>query len=227
MKRILTTASAAFLALGTAASAATFSLVNETAGVIPGTGDFNEVLDQTFSMSGAAGFFGASIVLDEAADIEIAAFGFEAGFENSFTLGGTTITTGDLSAISGDGGEAFAPNPAAPLLSFTETNVAAGVLDFSFLTSGFGGATVTNAANPDNSGTAPNFFVSFGQDATTQTVFLFFDDGGAENDDNHDDLVISLSVGSGNTVPNPVPLPATGLLLLGALGGMRMMKRRS
>ncbi|MEO9822571.1 MAG: hypothetical protein ABJQ34_21380 [Paracoccaceae bacterium] len=227
MKRILTTASAAFLALGTAASAATFSLMDETAGIIPGAGAVNEVLINTFGAGGAAGYFGAEIYLDEASDIQVSAFGFEAGFVNEFQMGGQSITTSQLEAITGTTDEAYAANETAPLTGFTLNNVASGLLDFSFLTSGFGGAQVDNGNNPDNGGTNPNFFVSFGKDSLDQVVFLFFDDGGAENDDNHDDLVIRLSIGDSNTVPNPVPLPATGLLLLGALGGMRMMKRRS
>ena len=229
MKRILTTASAAFLALGTAASAATFTVNGGTFGEIPGTGALNEVLINTFSLGGAEGYFGANIALDEAADIEVAAFGFEAGFTNTFTLGGTSIDTDTLDPL-GNGGanEAYAPNGGTPLWTATELGVAAGVLNFSFLTDGnVPNPLVTNGSNPDNTSNNPNFFVSLGQDGTSQTLFLFFDDGGAGNDDNHDDLVIRLSVGAGNTTPTPVPLPATGLLLLGALGGMRMMKRRS
>ncbi len=227
MKRILTTASAALLAFGTAASASTFSLMDETPGIIPG-GATNEVLTNTFGLGGAGGYFGAEVYLDSMANVEVAAFGFEAGFTNSFTMGGNTITTTDLEGITGPAGddEEFATDLATPLASFTVANVAAGLLNFSFLTDGLGGVQVDNGSNPDNSASNPNFFVSFGK-GTRDTIFLFFDDGGAGNDDNHDDLVIRLRTGNNNPEPNPVPLPATGLLLLGALGGMRMMKRRS
>ncbi|MEP3635608.1 MAG: hypothetical protein ABJM43_24005 [Paracoccaceae bacterium] len=229
MKRILTTASAALLALGTAASASTFSLVGGTAGIIPG-GATNEVLIETFNLGGAAGYFGAQVELDAASDIEVAFFGYEAGFTNEFSFGGTTTTTDDLElGVNGNSQSEFAADEASPLSSYTASGIGAGLLDFSFLTDGnVPNPTVNNLlGNPDNTGTNPNFFVSFGRDSLAQSIFLFFDDGGAENDDNHDDLVVRLTIGSGQTEPNPVPLPATGLLLLGALGGMRMMKRRS
>ena len=233
MKRILTTASAALLALGTAASASTFSLVNETPGSIPGGTATNEVLTNVFAAGGAGGYFGAEVVLDAASDIRVDFFGFEAGFINEFSFGGTTTTTTDLDGlnpltpgVTGDG-EEYAVDAATPLLSYTVLGVAAGLLDFSFATSGGGASVFNNVDNPDNTGNNPNFFVSQGQGALGSSLFLFFDDGGANNDDNHDDLVVRLTIGDGNTVPNPVPLPATGPLLLGALGGMRMMKRRS
>ncbi|MEO9518185.1 hypothetical protein [Shimia sp.] len=234
MKRILTTASAALLALGTAASASTFSLVGETAGIIPGAGATNEVLTETFNLGGAAGYFGAQVELDAASDIEVAFFGYEAGFTNSFSFGGVTTTTevptlalpGLELGLNGDSQSEFAADEASPLSSYTASGIGAGLLDFSFLTSGSAGGVV-NGFNPDNSLVDANFFVSFGRDSLRQSIFLFFDDGGAENDDNHDDLVVRLTIGNGQTEPNPVPLPATGLLLLGALGGMRMMKRRS
>ena len=231
MKRILTTASAALLALGTAASASTFTLNNGTAGLIPGGTATNEVLTNVFSQSAASGYYGADIVLDADSNIDVAFFGFEAGFRNSFVIGGTTTTTADIDGlnggVSGDG-EEYAEDLATPLSSFTLNNVTSGLLDFSFFADLTGdNIEVANGSNPDNSATNPNFFVSEGRGSAGQTLFLFFDDGGAGNDDNHDDLVVRLSIGDGNTDPSPVPLPATGLLLLGALGGMRMMKRRS
>ena len=70
-------------------------------------------------------------------------------------------------------------------------------------------------ANGDNvaNGTGPNFFASFGDDEQTtggNGLWLFFDDSGQAND-NHDDLVVRLSI---------VPLPAGMLLLLTGMGGL-------
>lgn len=49
--------------------------------------------------------------------------------------------------------------------------------------------------------------------------FLAFDDNGAGPDDNHDDLLIRVRVSA-------VPLPAGGLLLIGGLGALAMVRRR-
>lgn len=73
-----------------------------------------------------------------------------------------------------------------------------------------------------------NFFSSddeFGVFANTSNLnaltrfYLALDDSGADNDDNHDDIIVRVDVA-------PIPLPAGGLLLLTALGGMAVLRRR-
>jgi len=49
--------------------------------------------------------------------------------------------------------------------------------------------------------------------------YLALDDSGANNDDNHDDIIVRVDVA-------PIPLPAGGLLLLTALGGVAALRRR-
>ena len=91
-----------------------------------------------------------------------------------------------------------------------------GLLDFIFqivFSDGVEDAIIANGANPANDGTGPNFFASFGDDEQTigsTGLWLFFDDAGQEFD-NHDDLVVRLSI---------VPLPAGMLLLLTGMGGL-------
>jgi hypothetical protein len=48
-------------------------------------------------------------------------------------------------------------------------------------------------------------------------VFLFYDDGGAGNDSDFDDMVIEATI---------VPLPASALLLLGGIAGFAAVRRR-
>ncbi|MEO1362162.1 MAG: VPLPA-CTERM sorting domain-containing protein [Pseudomonadota bacterium] len=230
MKKSLLLAGAAVLALSSAATAATFS-VDGVKGVIPASGQTNEVLTNVFGMGSAAGFFGSEVSISDAATIEVNFFGYEAGFTNSFEIEGTGGSSASFS--TGVPSFLYAANAATPLLSSTIT-VGAGVLDFSFSTLG---DTITSAAtvendstnansNTDNSASPAiaNFFTSLSTSA--ETVFLFFDDAGGGDDDNHDDFVVSLSVVPPGQEPEPVPLPAGGLLLIGGLGAFAMARRR-
>ncbi len=93
-----------------------------------------------------------------------------------------------------------------------------------------------NGSNPDDSsGTSNvNFFATLvtksdgtaanGLGTSGLTWDLWFDDGGASNDDNHDDMAIRISVSAGSI--SQVPVPAAGLLLLTALGGLGVARRR-
>jgi len=215
-KLIATVATATILGAG-AASAATF-------GDIPGGTATNEALAPLGFNNPLSGWYGANLFLAGPATVTATLLGAEAGYENSFTMGSNTMT-------DPAGGNAFS---LAGFDSFT-TTVTAGLLDFSFHTSG-GNLSVANGANPDNTVPAPNpginFFVSYGNGTTDQTtsgdvVWLFFDDDGASNDDNHDDLVIKLTIDSGpGGGINIVPVPAAGFLLVGALGGLAGLRRR-
>ena len=138
--------------------------------------------------------------------------GYEAGAENSFTLGGNSV--------NGGGGADYG-TLTSPLDAFNVATLA-GTLEFIFESDLGGGRDVENGS--DNDG-AWNFFASFGpgmEDATSGTVlWLFFDDAGGiapgDIDDNHDDLVVRISV---------VPLPAGAVLLLTGLGGLAIARRR-
>ncbi|WP_299733760.1 VPLPA-CTERM sorting domain-containing protein [uncultured Tateyamaria sp.] len=228
MKKSFFLAGALIVALSTAASAATFSVIGGTAGTIPEAGQTNEVLINVFGTPSAAGYFGGQISLDMDADIEVAFFGYEAGFTNTFEITGTGGTE-TFSTTSGLGA-LYAANAATPISTAT-VSATSGLLNFRFTSNGvIGGnpvADAINGFNPDNVvGGASNFFASFAR-GDKGSVFLFFDDTGAGDDDNHDDFVVRLSVkAGGDGEPSPVPLPAGGLLLVGGLGVLAAARRR-
>lgn len=229
MKKSFFLASAVLVALSTAASAATFSMIGGTAGNIPETGQTNEVLMNVFGMNSATGFFGSQIEIDAGANIDVAFFGYEAGFTNGFEINGIGGSSASFSTTSGSVAE-YAANSATPIATST-VSVLAGLLNFKFTSDGVIGnspvADAVNGSNPGNDVGGPsNFFASFAQ-GDKGTVFLFFDDTGAGDDDNHDDFVVRLSVvAGGDQNPSPVPLPAGGILLIGGLGALAVARRR-
>lgn len=222
MKRILLMAGASVLALGTAASAATLSLggPNLTAGNIPGVDvnqqaftPENDVLEDLLGITELGGFFGSTVSVDEDTTIRVDFFGFEATLENTFSMGGNSVgTTGNPPF------EVIAADLGSPLDSFSVA-ATAGELEFSFTS---GATVVENGMNPADQAGVMNFFASFGpgnEDATEgEVLWLFLDDAGQVGD-NHDDLVVRISVAA-------IPLPAAGFLLLGALGGLGVAARR-
>lgn len=220
MRMLLAAATAAAISMGGSVFAATL-------GQIPGGTATNDALSPLGLSDPLDGYFGAQLYLiagPGGATLTATRMGAEAGNTNSFTMTGTT--TGVQTLTDAGGGNFFNP---AGIDSITDT-FSAGLIDFLFTTSA-GPTSVANGSNPDNTTPTPspgiNFFVSFVQDplATSgQAVWLFFDDDGANNDDNHDDLVIKLAIEGGSI--SIVPLPAAGFLLLGGLGGLAALGRR-
>ncbi len=213
MFKILATTAALSLA-AFSAQAATLSIVGGTPGTIPGGTATNEALLPLGFSNPLAGYYGSTINLVGTGKLKFELLGAEAGNTNSFTYIPTVQTLTDAG-----GGSFFDANG---IDSFTVSNVLAGPLGFKFDTTG--GLSVANGANPDNTQPTPspgvNFFATFADTANSRggsVLYLFFDDDGANNDDNHDDLVVRVSA---------VPLPAGGLLLIGALGGLAALRRR-
>lgn len=204
---------------------ATPSSAGLVTGTIPGAVGSNQFIPDLSAGPAIGGYYGAQLYLTGQADITIDWFGGEAGFNNQFRWGGDTLFThpsGDTTGATPDG-------------TVVKNDVAGGLLPFSFFVPSFG--SVLNGSNPDNSGTAPNFFVTFydlqpglshntpGGPLGGQFVWIFFDDGGGANDDNHDDMGIRLTV-TGAEV-SAVPEPGTMLLFGGGAAALLARRRRA
>jgi hypothetical protein len=189
-----------------------------TYGTIPQGVQSNEGVGPIYGTTSRGGYYGAALYLlagINGANLTFTYLGNEAGYPNEFWFQGTKLFTA--------GADGF--NAAGPTTVIN--NVASGLLDF-FFRSPEGDAA--NGSNPDDGlgmgNVGPNFFVSFdnGELSTSGTsLVLWFDDNGANNDDNHDDMAIRVSIANGVAA---VPVPAAGFLLIGALGGLAALRRR-
>lgn len=225
--------SVAACAVALAGLAATSSHAALTFGSIP-DGAVNEFLSTNFgggAVGPVEGWYGAQLYLSGGPlQITVDYFGAEAGFQNSFS------GFGGACSFNHGGGTTF--NALGnPLQTCVVNNVASGLLDFGFI-SGLPGIA-DNGSNPDNSlGATPNFFVSLTSTAglggldnngdlstagSGTIAWLFLDDGGAGDDDNHDDMVVRLSITGGSI---GIPEPGTVALLGAALLGMGAVRRR-
>jgi hypothetical protein len=211
------------------ASTASAALV---AGVIP-VGAPNEFIPDLTAGPTIGGYYGGQLYLIAGGPVNITVewYGGEAGYNNQFLWGGPT--SGDPNPFVHPGGDTT-PSQGGPAVDadFTALGVSPGLLPFTFLVNGNPGETVVNGSNPDNSGVAANFFVSFdltqvaaGGPTSGQSVWIFFDDGGAANDDNHDDMAIKLSITGGEFTA--VPEPGSMFLVGSGLAAMWMRRRRS
>ncbi|MFV0359643.1 VPLPA-CTERM sorting domain-containing protein [Tropicimonas sp.] len=174
-------------------------------------------------LAGTTGYFGAEIVdlvgLAGNERYRFELFAHEAAFDNALTFGSTVAFRNSDSVgavvIPQNGPPAnVASSLSAPLASYDSTTLA-----FSMI--GDLGAAA-NGSNPDASGggaVGPNFYAV----ATDGGIWLFLDDAGAFSDDNHDDMVVRISVA---TVPLPAGAWLLGTALLG-MGGVSLRRRKA
>lgn len=139
-----------------------------------------------------------------------------------FVSGPSKVTFTYLGHEAGNGNEFF-----SGLLKFTKTSavgsfgsvdqLAAGLIDFSFRTlspaASKGVIGNKTGANPSS----PDFAIGYLRISST-AFYVLFDDI-ARTDRDFDDFAMRVDV-------SPIPLPAGGFLLIGALGGLAALRRR-
>lgn len=216
-KSIRKIALASALALGTALPA-TAATVELTSGVAPLTVEPGSPVGQDFVpellAAGVTHLYSGplSLVLSGPATVTFSLVGAESGFSNSLLFDGVEVIKETYSksaladfTVGALGGKMFetiildAGVDLAKLLSFSIDNDAAA--EFNASDDEFG--VFANAA-------------SLG---ALSVFYLGLDDSGANNDDNHDDILVRVEISA-------VPLPAGGVLLLTALGGLAIARRR-
>ena len=132
--------------------------------------------------------------------------GYEAAYVNSFLVGGGECFRTGTSAVGQE----------------CNAGTSGGVLDFQFWSNLGGGhldAVVWNNVAPPGSTTT--YSVGLIQEAPN-TFLLLWDDSGAQQDDDHDDLGVRVIF-----QPTSVPAPDTlGLMLAGLVGAAGFVRRR-
>lgn len=151
---------------------------------------------------------GSLLLTEKAAQVTFTLVGFEASFNNSFTAGGQTLSnfTGGKNVGGknvGGKNDHRSPNLGA---SFTFENVAAGLLNFGFLSNGAG-------AIRGNGHSATGLMLAHDQ----RSALILFNDRFGDRD--YDDMVVRMTV-------SPVPEPGTYAMLLSGLGLLGLVARR-
>jgi hypothetical protein len=202
-----------------ATSAATF-------GTIPQDGASNEGVMPIFGTSSRGGWYGNTLTLvGQDVFLKIDFLGSESAGVNSFYFQGAELfrTTAGSNSFSNSG-----------LSTKYFSGLSSGLLNFFF--SGSSG-TAANGSNPDGSlgilgiNVGPNFFTTFDNGETSRggkSFTLWFEDnnfeGGTGPDNDYDDMAVRITVSSVDLAP--VPVPAAGFLMLGALCAFGLVKRR-
>ena len=238
---------ALMLAAATGASAASFTLTagatvgSPLSGTIPFLPLTNGFLGAGNLFPGQVtmgGWFGSTVnySVSGVGSVTVEFFGGEAGFNDAFQYAGVTPAGFGHSGVPP---AVFAPSLAAPLATFTTAIAGSGILPFQFSVNGVVDAATggpVNGANPLNTpGLPPNFFVACSAAGggtpgavappaiappvpCNGPIYVFLDDNGSNNDDDHDDYMVRITLTDGPpTVPEPTSfaLIGSGLLALG------------
>ena len=203
--------------------AGAFSAVAFSAGAIPAvtiTGDFpgqfagfNNFIDELDTALGGPPTFADELafVLNTRSRLTFTAVAAESGRQNNFTVDRLGTLSEPANNLFGEGTDFMTSGGLGSLSGTFE----AGSLDslFRFTSTGF--ATVGSPGTAFLGVYLPGGAASGDQ---FSKFFLAFDDG-ARSDDDHDDFLVRVDV-------TAIPLPASVLLLLAALGGLGVVSRR-
>jgi hypothetical protein len=209
IKSILLAGALAATSMG--ASSATFNVLSE----IPGGGnDFAGNMEATFGVGNVGYGVLASVTAGTNEVFTFTRWGSESGYVNTFT------------ATNGSDIESFVESAdpwACGLTSCGDSEPLQFAMNFT-------GALTSDAFRFSSNRGAPAQLGQTGMglyyDLTGNSMFAFlaYDDDGAGPDDNHDDFLVRVSADRLNVTP--VPLPASALLFLSAMGGFAVLGRR-
>ncbi|WP_235927658.1 PEPxxWA-CTERM sorting domain-containing protein [Sandarakinorhabdus rubra] len=186
---------------------------------IPGNNDFRAMLNRDGLYAYTAGGAAISLSLPSTTELEFEFLGSESGFSDKFKVGGTTM----FSETSG--GRIGNNNPANPwtILGTGSANYGAGpITDWLF--------TSNNGAKNKGIGTLEfGIFLPRGFEPgdiyRSRVLYLGFDDQITGDDDNHDDMIVRVTVGGGFN-PEGIPEPSSWAMLIAGFGLVGAARRR-